>query len=201
MRVCRDWSTRFASCRSEAAAGRRGDAGPGRFRRLRVAARGVRRGIGSAAARAFGPPVSRPSGPSAPGCIDWRPSRLLAAALALIGLLAACAVVASELPPRLSWPAAALAAGWGAALARREKRRPPRRLRLAGNRAWLDDAPIAQVRLHWRGPLARLEFRGADGRRGRLLWWPDTLGAHGRRELRLAAAVAIDTPTPRSVAP
>lgn len=138
---------------------------------------------------------------SSPGCVDWRPSRLLAAGLVLIGLLAGCAVVASECTPRLAWPLAMLAAGWGAALARRELRRPPRRLRLAGARAWLDDAPIAQARLYWRGPLARLEFRDAQGRRGRLLWWPDSLDAHGRRELRLAAAVAIDAPAPRSVAP
>ncbi|MET4730920.1 toxin CptA [Lysobacter enzymogenes] len=138
---------------------------------------------------------------SSPGCVDWRPSRLLAAGLVLIGLLGGGAVVASECPPRLAWPAAVLAAGWGALLARRELRRPPRRLRLAGARAWLDEAPIAQTRLHWRGPLIRLEFRAADGRRGRLLWWPDSLDAHGRRELRLAAAVATDACVPRSMAP
>ncbi|QQP97615.1 hypothetical protein [Lysobacter enzymogenes] len=136
-----------------------------------------------------------------PGCIDWRPSRWLAAALVLIGLLAAFAVLACELPPPLAWPLAALAAGWGTALARRELRRPPRRLRFAGARAWLDDAPIAQLRLHWRGPLARLEFRTGDGRRGRLLWWPDRLDAHGRRELRLAATVVLPASSPRSVAP
>jgi len=136
-----------------------------------------------------------------PGCVDWRPSRLLAAGLILIGVLGGCAVVASECPPRLAWPVAALSAGWGALLARRELRRPPHRLRLAGARAWLDDAPIAQARLYWRGPLVRLDFRAADGRRGRLLWWPDRLDAHGRRELRLAAAVALSAPSPRSVAP
>ncbi|QCW26787.1 hypothetical protein FE772_15195 [Lysobacter enzymogenes] len=134
-----------------------------------------------------------------PGCVDWRPSRLLAAALAALGLLAGVAALASELPAHLAgpWPRwRRVGRGW-----RRELRRPPRRLRLAGARAWLDDAPIAQAGLYWRGPLARLEFRDAQGRRGRLLWWPDSLDAHGRRELRLAAAVAIDAPAPRSVAP
>ncbi|WP_394540970.1 hypothetical protein PRJ39_10990 [Lysobacter enzymogenes] len=145
--------------------------------------------------------VPMPVAGSAPGCVDWRASRLLAVALAALGVLAGAATLASEAPARLAWPVAALAVGWGAALARRELRRPPRRLRLAGARAWLDDAPIAQARLYWRGPLARLEFRDAQGRRGRLLWWPDSLDAQGRRELRLAAAVAIDTPAPRSVAP
>ncbi|ALN58387.1 hypothetical protein GLE_3040 [Lysobacter enzymogenes] len=168
---------------------------------MRVAARAGGRLAGSlrsSLARAF---VSAPNAGPVPGCVDWRPSRLLAAALAALGLLAGVAALASELPAHLGWPVAALAAGWGAALARRELRRPPRRLRLAGARAWLDDAPIAQAGLYWRGPLARLEFRDAQGRRGRLLWWPDSLDAHGRRELRLAAAVAIDAPAPRSVAP
>ncbi|QWP74909.1 hypothetical protein J5226_14715 [Lysobacter sp. K5869] len=137
----------------------------------------------------------------APGCVVWRPSRLLAAGLVLIGWLAACATLASELPAWLAWPVASLAAGWGAALARRELRRPPRRLRFAGPRVWLDGAPLARARLHWRGPLARLEFRAADGARGRLLWWPDRLDARARRELRLAAAVANAAPTARSVAP
>lgn len=171
---------------------------------MRVAARvggrlaGSLRSLRSGLARAF---ASAPHAGPAPGCVDWRASRLLAAALAALGLLAGVAALASELPAHLGWPVAALAAGWGAALARRELRRPPRRLRLAGARAWLDDAPIAHARLYWRGPLARLEFRDARGRRGRLMWWPDSLDAHGRRELRLAAAVAIDAPAPRSVAP
>lgn len=203
MRSCRDWSTRSAICRSERAAlggdvdiGIDADIDAGRFAAVRAAARRLR----CAAIRLLSGPARAPCAP-APGCIEWRPSRLLAAMLALIGLLAAAAVCASELPLRLYAPAAALAAGWGAWSARRELARPPRRLRLAGARAWLDEAPIAQPRLYWRGPLARLEFRAADGRRGRLLWWPDTLDAHGRRELRLAAAVALPAPSPRSMAP
>lgn len=201
MRSCRGWSRRFATCRSEAVAGQGGDAGLDRLANVRAAVRSAVRRVRSAATRASVPPASPPNEAPPPGCIDWRPSRLLSAGLALIGLLAAFAVVASELPAPLSWPLAALAMGWGAALARRELRRPPRRLRLAGTRAWLDEAPIAQPRLHWRGPLARLEFRAADGRRGRLLWWPDCLDGHARRELRLAAAVAVSAPAPRSVAP
>ncbi|WP_240635323.1 hypothetical protein [Lysobacter enzymogenes] len=208
MRDCRNWWRRSATCRSEAdaAAGARPASASRRAREnagvaMRAIARRCGWPVGSMAAnleRGVGPAAAAES---SPGCVDWRPSRLLAAGLVLIGLLGGCAVVASECPPRLASPPAMLAAGWGAALARRELRRPPRRLRLAGARAWLDDAPIAQARLYWRGPLARLEFRDAQGRRGRLLWWPDSLDAHGRRELRLAAAVAIDAPAPRSVAP
>ena len=40
--------------------------------------------------------------------------------------------------------------------------------------------------LHWRGPLAFMRFRGSDGGIRHLGWWPDTLDARARRELRLA---------------
>lgn len=196
MRNCRRWWRRSATCRCEPAfaAARAGGGAVFAAQAVRRWRRAARRRFGSDAAEA-----ARAN--REPGCVDWRPSCLLAAALVLVGLLAAFAALACELPPPLAWPLAALAAGWGAALARAELRRPPRRLRFAGTRAWLDDAPIAQLRLHWRGPLARLEFRTGDGRRGRLLWWPDCLDAHGRRELRLAATVVLPASSPRSVAP
>lgn len=224
MRSCRNWWRRSAACRSEARSAARPAAGsqpapapaaaPARARGMaRAGGLGIALAAARAAARLRGllsgsmPLRAHAQGGrtlsagDAPGCLQWRPSPLLAAGLVLIGLLGGAAAIASELPGWLSWPLAASAAGRGIALARRELRRPPRRLRLAGARLWLDQAPVAQVRLHWRGPLLRMDLRHADGRRERLLWWPDRLDAHARRELRLAAAVAIGAPEPRSMAP
>ena len=75
--------------------------------------------------------------------LDWRPSRLLALSLVVLGLLAAFALLASALAPPLKLPAALLALAQGLRLARREAGR----------------APIA---LAWRG--GHLPFL-ADGRR------------------------------------
>lgn len=133
--------------------------------------------------------------------LQWRPSRTLAAALVALGLLAGFSVLMSELPAALAVPLAAAAGLWAFVGARRELRRPPRRLRIRADRASLDDAPITALSLHWRGWLARLDFTGADGRRERLLWWPDTLDAAARRELRLAVAVSAPARDARSVAP
>ena len=144
----------------------------------------------------------RPGPTPAADCrLLWRPSRLLSAALIALGLAAAFSVVASELPLPASLPLAAMALAWAGWSARREARRPPRPLVIAGGRATLAAAPISDLRLHWRGWLARLDFTGSDGRRRRLLWWPDTLDAAGRRELRLAVAVTSPARGPRSMAP
>jgi len=188
---CSDSSNRSESCRPE---------------RTRPAdARAAPAGEGMTGASASAPVAPRAKPMSAIGeageGVLWRPSRLLAAALIALGLAAAGACLGSELPAPLAWPAACAALLWAAHLARREQRRPPRRLLLRGGRAWLDDRPLAAWSLHWRGWLARLDYRDGDGRRGRLLWWPDTLAPTQRRELRLAAAVSVPAPGPRSVAP
>ncbi len=121
--------------------------------------------------------------------LEWRPSRLLGAMLALIGVLAVCAVLASGLP------------GWGIALLgpcsaaqasvslRRYLRRPSCLLVIPGGDAapTLDGVTLTRCQVQWRGPLAFLAWRDAAGRRGHLVWWPDTLQARARRELRLAA--------------
>ncbi|MGO0999535.1 hypothetical protein [Lysobacter sp. CA196] len=138
---------------------------------------------------------------SAPCRLEWRPSRLLAAALIVLGLAAAFSLWLSECPRAVAWPLAVLALGWGLHSARRELRRPPQRLLIAGERASLDELPITELRLHWRGWLARLDFTGPDGQRRRLLWWPDRLDARGRRELRLAVAVSAPARDTRSMAP
>ena len=104
--------------------------------------------------------------------LEWRPSRWLVAALALIAILAPIAVLASEMPRLFAWPLAATAFAYGAWRAWHEARRPPRSLE------W----PIPGARVHWRGPLLFVRAPGL-----RLSWWPDTLAPDTRRELRVSA--------------
>jgi toxin CptA len=97
---------------------------------------------------------------------------------------------------------AAAALGWGAVSARRYSRRRPRSLSWPadGTLPVLDGQALADARLHWRGSLAFLRWRDADGRRQHLSWWPDTLPPAQRRELRLAAGAAPADARARSVA-
>ena len=134
-------------------------------------------------------PKSRNWSPtSAPCHLEWRPSRLLAAALLMLGLLAAVAVLAAEVPSVVAWPGAVAVVGYGHRLARRELRRPSRSLAIpAGADAVLvDGAPAGDFAVCWRGPLAFVHWRDARGRRERIQFWPDTWSAALRRELRLA---------------
>ncbi|MFT3756273.1 MAG: hypothetical protein QM769_10080 [Pseudoxanthomonas sp.] len=129
----------------------------------------------------------------APMCrLDWQPSRWLLAALVLMSLLAAFSVLVSEMPRMLAWPLALAALGYGAWLIRREARQPVRQMVFPGNASpvLLDGQPLENVRVQWRGPLAFVQWRQADGRAGRLSFWPDTLPPARRRELRLAAGHA-----------
>lgn len=194
---CSDSSNRSAGCRPE-----RGAPGAG----APSAHLPAQQGRAQQAPAAIGLGPARPAASAACDGQDsdglpWRPSRLLAAGLIGLGPAAAAACLGSELPAPLAWPAALAGLAWAAHSARRELRRPPRRLLLRGGRAWLDGRPLSHWRVHWRGWLARLDYRDADGRQGRLLWWPDTLPAAQRRELRLAAAVSAPASLPRSVAP
>jgi toxin CptA len=109
-------------------------------------------------------------------------------ALIALGLLSACSVLASEMPRAMAWPLAVVAAGYGGWLARREQRRPPRQLLcpVGDMPVTLDGEPLQRVQLSWRGPLAFLRWRTKGGDAGHLGWWPDTLSALQRRELRLA---------------
>lgn len=139
---------------------------------------------------------------SAPCRIEWRPSRWLQLALVLLGLLAAIAVLASELPRGAGWLLALAALVHGAWLAQRERSRPPRSLLFtADGRLMIDDADVTAIQLQWRGPLAFLAWQGADGVRRRLVWWPDTLPPRWRRELRLAVGRLPAARAGPSVAP
>jgi len=140
---------------------------------------------------------------SAPCRLEWRASRWLAAMLLCIGLLSAFSALASELPGPVSMPMAMMAVCHGAWLARRELRRPLRCLLIPMNDATptLDGAPMSELQLQWRGPLAFLRWRNAEGRRMRGQVWPDSLAAGTRRELRLAMAARTPARKLRSMAP
>ncbi len=105
-----------------------------------------------------------------------------------LALLAPSSLLASDLPQWLAWPLALVVAARAILDARRYRAMPPRRLAIPAGRgaATCDDERIDHLRLDWRGPLAFLRWRDAQGRRHRTSFWPDTLDAGMRRELRIA---------------
>ena len=134
--------------------------------------------------------------------IDWRPSRLLCAALVCLGVLAAIAFWMSAFPLPARIPLALLALGYGPWLAHREAQREPFCVHLNGAAKLLvlrqrhRSETLSKVRVLVRGPLARVSGITQDGRSRDLLWWPDTLCASSRRSLRLAASGAIADSAP-----
>ena len=132
---------------------------------------------------ALEPPVAR---------LDWRPSRLLAAALVLLGLLSGWAVLASEMPRGAAACLATAALLQGLRSAARERGRAPVWIAWDGGTGIVsvDGLVVQGAELHWRGPLAFLRCRDARGRVRRLAFWPDTLDRQQRRALRLAARPA-----------
>jgi len=105
-------------------------------------------------------------------------------------MLAAISVLGSEMPGRFAWLVAMASVGFGMWRARSEARRRPQVFWFPGNGhpPTVDGRPMVDARLHWRGSLAFLRWRDCAGGRWRhVVWWPDTLPAARRRELRLAA--------------
>ncbi|HWS79164.1 MAG TPA: hypothetical protein VN205_12405 [Thermomonas sp.] len=105
-----------------------------------------------------------------------------------LAMLAPGSLLASDLPRGLAWPLALAALAWAIADARRYRARPARQLVIPAGRASAscDGERIDDLRVHWRGPLAFLRWRGGDGRRQHAALWPDTLDPGMRRELRIA---------------
>ena len=134
--------------------------------------------------------------------IDWWPSRWLSSALFLLGLLAGVSLLLSDLPEGVAWPGALLAPGYGWWAARRVRRSPARSFVFRGEAVPLVDGVAADgFVLQWRGPLAFARWRDARGRWVHCAWWPDTLPAPRRRELRLAAPGGRDAGRTGSMAP
>lgn len=123
-------------------------------------------------------------------------------ALALLGVLGACSVLASGLPRGAAWLVAIAALLDGARAARREgMRRCVRVTWGADGGLFVGAEPVQVPRVQWRGGLVLLRWRDGRGRRNALAWWPDTLPAARRRELRLAAERAATAGAATSMAP
>lgn len=138
----------------------------------------------------------RSSSASASCQLEWRPSRWVCTWLWGLSLLAPLALLQSGLPGMLAWPLAGGAWLWATRERRAYRSAPPRRLWVTADASLqVDGHPQSQWRVHWRGRLAFIAWRAYDGRCHVLAFWPDTLDAAARRELKLA------TPTAASVSP
>lgn len=124
---------------------------------------------------------------SAPCRIELRGSRVVAAACALLGILAAFSLSLSDMPAWLAWPLGLASTVRGMQLAYRELAHPATGLTLSSNaRASVDGIPVQALRVRWRGPLAFVQWCDAEGRTHRRVATPDVLPPASRRELRLA---------------
>lgn len=139
---------------------------------------------------------------SAPCRCDWRPSRWQIAAHLTFALLTPLAVLASGVPAPYRWPAALLAAALAAGQGWRYARQPERRIMIlpADALVTVDAVPVDDLTLHDRGWLLQLQWR-SQARRHARLFWPDTLPAEGRRELRLAVRAYCISRSRPAVAP
>src|SRR3546814_1326735 len=140
----------------------------------------------------------------ASGCrLERRASPLLVAVLLALALAAAFAVLVSEMPRIAAWPLALSALAHGGWLTWREARAVRGELVIAGEggRTSVDGRAVEDLSVRWRGPIAFVEWRDGDGRRRRHVFFPDTLPAARRRELRLAAPAPVPARRASSVAP
>jgi len=146
------------------------------------------------------PDSPRLSTPSASCRLDWRPSRQERMCLWLLTGLAAFSLLHCDLPAALAWPAAGLALLGGGYTLRHSARRTPREFVLTPDLTTcrLDGKPLSQLDLRWRGPLLFVRFKQPPQRRWRhLVFWPDTLPAAKRRELRLLSPALHRAVSPR----
>ncbi|MGV8943882.1 hypothetical protein [Thermomonas sp.] len=117
-------------------------------------------------------------------------------------LFAPFSLLMSDLPRAWAWPLALLVAAYGVFDARRQGRLQPCALVIPIGRGQpsCDGQPMLALNIEWRGPLAFLRWRDAEGRIRRLVFWPDTLPLASRRELRLAAMRMEPARQPTSMA-
>jgi len=147
------------------------------------------------------PNSPRSSKESASCRLDWRPSAWLIAGLIALGVAGAASVLLSDFPRPVAWSGAVLALLYAALLSRREAARPVMEIELDDGSIQVDGEPVEDFRVLWRGPLAFARWRNADDVAQRAVWWPDTMDAPTRRELRLAVPSQPAARQRRSVAP
>jgi toxin CptA len=125
--------------------------------------------------------------------LEWRRSRWMLALLAILGLAACASPWLSNLPRAACDAGDAVAVAYSAWLLYREIRRKPCVLaRIGSDPQWQIECEgrsesARHVGAIFRGGLVVLTVADDAGRHRRFVWWPDTLGASGRRALRLAA--------------
>ena len=120
-----------------------------------------------------------------------------------LAVLATLSVLASEMPRLVAWPLMVIVILHAGLQVRRYRRLPRHGFVFPGNdlAVLLDGRVIDGVAVEWRGPLAFIRWRDRTGKQRRLSWWPDTLPASSRRELRLAAGHLDAVRSPLRVAP
>ena len=108
-------------------------------------------------------------------------------------VLAPLSLIASDLPRAVAWPLAVAATAWAIIDARRYRSMAVRQLTIPAGRgaATCDGERIDGLRAHW---------RDGRGRRRHASFWPDTLPAALRRELKLAMQQREAAPDGASVA-
>ncbi|MEP6633031.1 MAG: hypothetical protein ABJA62_02370 [Luteimonas sp.] len=122
-------------------------------------------------------------------------------ALRALGVLALISAIASDLPRTLAWLGGGAALAMGMWWAQREMSRPTQSIVIAGDgRTTVDGAAVEHFGVQWRATLAFVRWRDAQGRWQRRSFWPDTLSAPQRRELRLAITQGPGTPKPSAMA-
>lgn len=145
----------------------------------------------------------RSSSASVPCRLERRASPLLIAALLVLAAAATFAMLVSEMPRVAAWPLALAALAHGAWLAWREAGMVPGEFVIphTGARAMVDGKVVDDLVVRWRGPIAFVQWRDGDGHRRRHVFFPDTLPAARRRELRLAVPAPAPARRAASVAP
>lgn len=135
--------------------------------------------------------------------LEWRPSRWIGAVVWVLGVLAVVSLMGSALPGWVAGCLSVLAIAYSAWAARRYLRQPARTLVIPGGELppMLDGVVLHRFSPQWRGPLAFVAWQDPRGAGGHLAWWPDTLDARQRRELRLAADVRAVSAAAAAMAP
>ncbi|OGT59148.1 MAG: hypothetical protein A3E01_20175 [Gammaproteobacteria bacterium RIFCSPHIGHO2_12_FULL_63_22] len=128
---------------------------------------------------------------------------MLCLAHGVLALLAILSLFLSALPQVACWLGvlAIVVPAWIAI--RRLASRPAQVLRIAGDGSWavllcVGRPPrlFSKARLGIRGPMAFLQASDGAGRPIQWNWWPDTLPAAARRQLRLASGSPIGNSGP-----